>query len=389
MLYWLLSMSFEVKVPARINILGNPSDANEGAHQTISAAVNIWGCVVVEETDGMVMEYADESIEGLAAPPPLNIEKAERFEYAGPGSEFADYNLQLAALNMLMNYSEEFRQKFKHPFPKLSYHTEIPRQSGMGGSTVLVLLTLVSMLNFYKLDNKRHNIYILSELTQRAEEIELGITCGFADRYVPLFGDIAYLDYRGKLFHRPLKEEPYVTYEKLGSNIDSFPLVIVFPGVPHDSGDVHGRMRGMYLEEFGKFSGDYESGPFLVRQMKLIGDTAWKGKIALLEADWKRFGELMNENHGLVDEMMTYCGFEAGAGEANNLVIERALSLGALGAKLTGAGGGGSVFVLCEPEKLEGMAEDMRRLLKDEGFDNGIVYVPSIVHQGAVVLDRK
>jgi len=38
---------FEVKLPARINVLGNPSDANEGAHQTISAAINLYGRVEV------------------------------------------------------------------------------------------------------------------------------------------------------------------------------------------------------------------------------------------------------------------------------------------------------------------------------------------------------
>lgn len=49
--------------------------------------------------------------------------------------------------------------------------------------------------------------------------------------------------------------------------------------------------------------------------------------------------------------MMTYCGFEDGAGWANNLLIDVARQNGALGAKLTGAGGGGSVFALPEPGK--------------------------------------
>ena len=52
----------------------------------------------------------------------------------------------------------------------------------------------------------------------------------------------------------------------------------------------------------------------------------------------------MNQNHRLVNDMMTYCGFSDGTGWADNLCIETALKNGALGAKLTGAGGGGSVF---------------------------------------------
>ena len=56
----------------------------------------------------------------------------------------------------------------------------------------------------------------------------------------------------------------------------------------------------------------------------------------------------MNKNHRLVDQMMVYCGFAEGA------VGEQPLHSGrpaerALGAKLTGAGGGGSVFALVSP----------------------------------------
>ena len=49
-------------------------------------------------------------------------------------------------------------------------------------------------------------------LTQRVEARELGITCGFADRCAP-FGGIAYIDYRGKLYHGELHDEPYATYD--------------------------------------------------------------------------------------------------------------------------------------------------------------------------------
>ena len=326
-------MMFEmiVKVPARINILGNQSDANEGAHQTISSAINIWGEARIEKSEKIIFEYSTEAGESRK----IEIEPAPQIQPTY-GSEF---DLFLASLKMLLAHSPELREKIQQKGIKISYSTEIPRQSGLGGSTVLVLLTLLSLVHYYRLNKKAHNLYFLAELAQRIEELELGITCGFSDRYVPLFGDIAYIDYRGKLFHLPLKEEPYCTYEKLGPYTEHPPLVVVFSGLEHKSQDVHGRMRAKYLEEFKDFKGDYENAPFMVRQMKLIGDTAWKGKIALLESDWQKFGELMNENHKLVDELMRYCGFEQGAGGINNQLIEIGRSLGALGAKLTGAGG--------------------------------------------------
>ena len=376
---------FEIKLPGRINVLGNPSDANEGAHQTISAAINLWGGVEVKEAGALKLvltaeEKSGEEIAAMEAPDLTGLAYGSAFD------------LQTAAVRTLMAYSPEFREKSRprpgEKVPALRFWTEIPRQSGLGGSTVLVLLTLLALARFYRLDKKKHNYYVLGELAQRAEERELAITCGFADRYVPLFGDIAYIDYRGKLFHAPIKEEPYCTYEKLGAYVDEFPLVMCSTGVQHDSGDVHRPMRARYLDEFRACRGDYENGPRLVKIMKQVGDTAWKGKIALLEGDLPRFGELMNENHRLVDEMMRCCGFTHGAGEANNRMIEAGLRAGALGAKLTGAGGGGSVFMLAPPGQEESVAQALRDALRKNGYDQGRVFVPSIVRQGAVMIEK-
>ena len=371
-----------VNVPARINILGNPSDANEGAHQTISAAINLWAEAKVEPHDRIVIEHG-------AKKPGRKLERLELDPVPDPQISYGtEFDLFLASLKMLLQHSPELREKIKGRGLKISYSTEIPRQSGMGGSTLLAQLGLLSLVHFYRLDRRKHNLYFLAELTQRIEELELGITCGFADRYVPLLGDLAYIDYRQKLFHLPLKEEPYCAYEKMGEYCEYPNLVVVYSGIEHHSGDVHKVMRGKYLEEYQGRTGEYETGPHMVRVMKLIGDTAWKGKMALLESDWKTFGELMNENHRLVNEMMKYCGFDAGAGTVNNHLIDIGRELGALGAKLTGAGGGGSVFFLLKPNDEERFIQELMPRLKERGLEKARVWLPSIVRQGAVIIDR-
>ncbi len=133
--------------------------------------------------------------------------------------------------------------------------------------------------------------------------------------------------------------------------MDDLPLVAIFDGRVRDSGDVHGRMRPRYLQEHAEWSDTegWRTMPPMVRFMSNAWEMAWRGKIALLEARLGDVRQLMNQNHRLVNDMMTYCGFNDGAGWANNLCIETALKNGALGAKLTGAGGGGSVFALTRP----------------------------------------
>jgi galactokinase len=376
-------MRCKLTIPARINVLGNPSDANEGDFATISAAVDIRAGASVEAADQVILESLRREGEGMS------VESSREYRRdAMPLPYDGELDLLKGALNRLYRHSPEFRDKFTQRGVRLSTWTDVPRQSGLGGSSLFVLLALAGLREFYSLDRNRHNDYVLSEITQRVEAKELGITCGFADRYVPLFGGIAYLDYRGKLHHRPIRQEPYVTYERLDPWIDDLPLVAISTGVVRDSGDVHGRMRPRYLQEhaeWSKVNGKALNLPPMVRFMSDAWETAWRGKIALLERDWAGFGILMNRNHRIVDDMMTYCGFNDGAGWANNLCIDAALNNGALGAKLTGAGGGGSVFALVRPGEEEKLMSVWQRTAEDAGLTSAQIYRPHISRQGLKV----
>ena len=52
-------MKYKLTAPARINILGNPSDANEGDFATISTAVNIYAHVEIEDAAEIILEQKD------------------------------------------------------------------------------------------------------------------------------------------------------------------------------------------------------------------------------------------------------------------------------------------------------------------------------------------
>jgi len=219
------------------------------------------------------------------------------------------------------------------------------------------------------------------------EAQELGIVCGYADRYVPLFGGLAYIDYRGKLYQRPLGEEPYCTYERLDHYVDTLPLVVCSTGLDRASGDVHGIMRPRYLEEHESYLQTGGERPFMLRTMDAVGEAAWRGKIALLAGDLSTFGRLMNENHRLVNGMMDYCGLKDEGVQITNRLIRAALSAGALGAKLTGAGGRGSVFALVNPDDMGRVADAFHRAAREEALGGATVFVPEIAHRGLQVAE--
>lgn len=370
---------YSLNAPARINILGNPSDGNEGDFATISAAIDLRAYASIERADGLTFEQAEPDAPGR--PTLSETFRAEEIPLALDGG----LDLLKGAVNRLHTNSPEFREALgRHGF-RLRTWTEVPRQSGLGGSSLFVILALAGLRALYDLDERAHNDYVLAEITQRVEEIDLGITCGFADRYVPFFGGLAYLDYRGKLHHAPLGEEPFVTYERLDRWADDLRLVACATGIKHDSGDVHGPMRARYLEEEAEWRASRGALPPMMGFMRGAWETAWRGKIALLRGDMEAFGVLMTRNHQHVDAMMAYCGFADGAGWANNRLIDVAMAQGALGAKLTGAGGGGSVFALVRPGEEAGLVAAWERTCAENGLDRALVYVPEITGEGITI----
>jgi mevalonate kinase len=102
-----------------------------------------------------------------------------------------------------------------------------------------------------------------------------------------------------------------------------------FTGVQHASSAVHRPLRERWL--------DGEA--VVVEGYKRITEIARTGKKALLLRDWEQLGQLMNENHAVQRDL-------GGSGESNERLISAALKAGALGAKLAGAGDGGTIIAL-------------------------------------------
>ena len=107
------------------------------------------------------------------------------------------------------------------------------------------------------------------------------------------------------------------------------PFVLGFTGVQHASGAVHKPLRERWLD----------GEPAVVEGYKRITEIAQVGKKALVLGDWPLLGRLMNENHAIQRDL-------GGSGESNERLIAAALQAGALGAKLAGAGDGGTIIAL-------------------------------------------
>ncbi len=87
-------------------------------------------------------------------------------------------------------------------------------------------------------------------------------------------------------------------------------------------------------------------------------DLAHKGRKTLEEFDLQKVGELMNENHRLLQEIEVSC-------KELDYLVELAREQGALGAKMTGGGGGGCMLALTPGKDLQ---ETVASAIENEGY---------------------
>jgi mevalonate kinase len=113
------------------------------------------------------------------------------------------------------------------------------------------------------------------------------------------------------------------------------PFVVGFDGGAGDTGELVAGVRAL-REEYD----------FAADTVGSIGDVVRYGEEVLAEGDIEELGELMNFNHGLLESLGV-------SSRSLDQMVWAARDAGALGAKLTGAGGGGCIVALDPTEATE------------------------------------
>jgi len=207
----------------------------------------------------------------------------------------------------------------------LRWACNVPFAAGLSSSAAMIVAILNAVLAYA---GRSEHIFYRAEMARHIE-LHYMVLCGYQDAYMCTFGGLNYMDFRQKQFYRGEGAEPFGTVEPLAPHTGAIPIVLAHTGIQRSSGRVHTPIRERWLE------GDRE----VVRSYLRIAHLARMGKRALLSSDWDLLGELMVENHEIQRDL-------GGSGPENESLISAALEGGALGAKLAGAGGGGTIIAL-------------------------------------------
>jgi mevalonate kinase len=115
--------------------------------------------------------------------------------------------------------------------------------------------------------------------------------------------------------------------------VSNLPFVVGYDGGSGDTGELVAGVREL-KETYG----------FAEDTVEAIGDVVRNGEGVLREDDLEELGRLMNFNHGLLSALGV-------SGRKLDSMVWTAREAGALGAKLTGAGGGGCIVALDRTEQ--------------------------------------
>ncbi|MEU0065604.1 galactokinase, partial [Streptomyces albidoflavus] len=263
----------------------------------------------------------------------------------------------------------------------------VPTGAGLSSSAALEVVTALALNDLYDLGLGRAE---LARLAQRAENEFVGVPCGVMDQMAAACcteGHALHLDTRDL----SLRQVPFAPAD------DGLALLVVDTRVQHALGDGAYAERRAGCEEGARRLGVShlrdvphaglpaalerlaDAGEHVVRYVRhIVTDNHRVGEvIALLDAgDVRAVGPVLTEgHHSLRDDLRVSCA-------ELDLVVESALAAGALGARMTGGGFGGSAVVLTEADAAERTGDAIRAAFAAAGHPEPRIF-PALPSAGA------
>jgi len=259
---------------ARAGLLGNPSDGYNG--KTISLSVrNYWAEVVLYEWDSVEIVLADDDRAKFESVHELARDVRLHGYYGG-------IRLIKATIKRFVEHCASRGLTLHDRTFSIRYHTTIPRQVGLAGSSAIIVATLRCLMEFYGVEIPRE---AQPTFVLLVEQEELGITVGLQDRVIQVYEGLVYMDFDESREHTVDGLRAYF-YEPLDPALLP-PLYVAHHETLGEPTEVfHNNIR----ERFRR--GDHA----VVDAMRCLAGIAAQGREALLARDSARLAQLVDAN---------------------------------------------------------------------------------------------
>ena len=231
----------------------------------------------------------------------------------------------------------------------LFLHSDAPPGTGLGSSSTM-MVALVGLLKEFK--NLPLTDYEIANLAYIIERKELKIKGGLQDQYAATFGGFNFIEFlKDRVIVNPLKISKDVINEL------EYNLLLCYTGKTRLSAKIIEDQVNRYEK------GNKET----LEGMRNLKEITIEMKNALLQKKFIEFGELLHlawKNKKKMSKRITNPQIEE--------MYKVARKNGAIGGKISGAGGGGYMLLYCQFEKKHKVARELKKMggtITDFRFD--------------------
>ncbi|MEM3258101.1 MAG: galactokinase family protein [Thermoproteota archaeon] len=359
-------MKFLASAPGRIALFGEHMDWVR--KYVIAAAIDMRIFMIASEKEG-------EKIEIYSFPPfkefdSFNIKEPEIHEdsdlkYVGGVVKaflLRNENIKPAILK-LVKASEAIRLTKSNLEEEF---VDLPIKKGLSSSAALSVVSAASIdiISNYstnseeleKIIRSERNLQKYAELAYIGERKILQINCGQMDQYASSFGGLVFIDNTTE----PAKLQKIKVRREL-------PIVIGDTLQQKDTQRILAWLGERFKEREEKFMEGVKEITRIVLEAKK--------ELEKEQVNLERIGELMNENQYYLKNYLKVSGDCPISKSKLDTLIEAALNAGAIGAKLSGSGGGGCMIALTKPNERETIAKAIQKA-------GGISYITRVSEHG-------
>ena len=310
---------FRAKAPLRISFAGGGTDVSpypeERGGAVLNATINrfAYATLLAQSGGGSTKVHSlDFDVEA---------------EYRAP-QDFV-FNGELDLVKAVLRHFHRADSEFE-----IFLHSDAPPRTGLGSSSTMTVALAALFQRFLRLPL---TTYEVAELAYRIERIELGDPGGRQDQYAAAFGGFNFIEFSARsTVVNPLRIDPEVLNEL------AYRLMLCYTGVTRYAGQIIESLTCAYR------SGRRETVEALDHTKQLALDM----KKELLTGNLDAMGRLLHEGWEAKKRFT-----EAVSNPAIDRFYDRARAAGALGGKLTGAGGGGDLLLFCDFRRRQEVAK--------------------------------
>jgi D-glycero-alpha-D-manno-heptose-7-phosphate kinase len=218
----------------------------------------------------------------------------------------------------------------------ITIQSDVPAGSGLGGSSTMMVALIAAAANWTETNMDK---YEMAKLAYTLERIDIGLKGGRQDQYAAVFGGFNLLDIDADgVKVKPVIIDPDVINELQCRS------VLCYTGVSRDSSTVIDSQIQSFKQ--GSNESALDASKKLAREISS----------SVRAGDLEKTGVLLDQAWSLKKQ------FSNNISNSNiNKLYDVAMKNGAIGGKVSGAGGGGFMYFICEYDKKAQVANELRK----------------------------